>query len=293
MFAKRHRAVPIALCVLAAIILPCSAFADTNALFRAFLPGYLSSGSLTTSAELPETCTEWLEIPEDTQLGEFSMNIRSNMAFEAGLDFPAMNVGGSCKPAILVNIGGNQYSFPINITIWIKDQKFGTIGTEPDASSESLVEQFSFTPFSCSTEVSGDFMGKTALEQILPKTFAGSVKFDLRSALTEDDCSANNPPPLCECTAGGNGAGDQLASARIPLLTVAIAETEESRSAMSRQGEAALLEEKCLAEIDELRLEGTEIIPQNVSEECWRIPQLSDREDFQAGRATSSSIRAQ
>ena len=293
MFAKQHRAVPIALCLSAAILLPCSAFADTNALFRAFLPGYLSSGSLTTSAELPETCTEWLEIPEDTQLGEFSMNIRSNMAFEAGLDFPAMNVGGSCKPAILVNIGGNQYSFPINITIWIKDQKFGTIGTEPDASSESLVEQFSFTPFSCSTGVSGDFMGKTALEQILPKTFAGSVKFDLRSALTEDDCSANNPPPLCECKAGGNGAGDQLASARIPLLTVAIAETEESRSAMSRQGEAALLEEKCLAEIDELRLEGIEIIPQNVSEECWSIPQLGDRADFKAGRATASSIRAQ
>ena len=293
MFAKRHRAVPIALCLLAAILLPRSALADTNALFRAFLPGYLSSGSLTTSAELPETCTEWLEIPQDTQLGEFSMNIRSNMAFEAGLDFPAMNVAGSCKPAILVNIGGNQYSFPINITILIKDQKFGTIGSEPNASSQSLIEQFSFTPFSCSTTLGGDFVGNTALEQILPKTFAGRVTFDLRSALTEDDCSADNPPALCECTAGGNGAGNQLANAQIPLLTVAIAETEEARSAMSRQGEAALLEEKCLAEIDELRLEGTEIIPQNVSEECWSIPQLGDWADFKAGRATASSIRAQ
>ena len=293
MFAKRHRAVPIALCLLAAILLSRSALSDTNALFRAFLPGYLSSGSLTTSAELPETCNEWLETPEDTQLGEFSMNIRSNMAFEAGLDFPAMNVGGSCKPAILVNVGGNQYSFPINITIWIKDQEFGMIGKEPSSSSESLVEQFGFTPFSCSSGLGGEFVGKTALEQILPKTFAGRVKFDLRSALTKDDCSADNPPALCECTVGGNGAGNQLASARIPLLTVAIAETEEARSAMSRQGEAALLEEKCLEEIEDLKFKSVEIIPENVSEECWRIPQLSNRADFQAGRATSSSVRAQ
>ena len=289
----RHRAVLITLSLVAAILLPRSGLTDTNALFRAFVPGYLSSGSLTTSAELPGTCSEWLEIPEDTQLGEFSMNIRSNMAFEAGLDFPAMNVGGSCKPAILVNVGGSQYSFPINITIWIKDQEFGTIGTEPNASSESLVEQFGFTPFSCSTRLSGDFVGQTALEQILPKTFAGSVKFDLRSALTEDDCSADNSPALCECTAGSNEAGNQIAIARIPLLTVAIAETEEARIAMSRQGEAALLEDKCLAEIEGLKLQGVEIIPENVSEECWRIPQLSNRADFQAGRATSSSIRAQ
>ena len=289
----RHRAVPITLSLLAAILLPRSGLTDTNALFRAFVPGYLSSGSLTTSAELPGTCSEWLEIPEDTQLGEFSMNIRSNMAFEAGLDFPAMNVGGSCKPAILVNIGGNQHPFPIMITIWIKDQEFGTIGTEPKPSSVALDDQFGFTPFTCSSGLGGDFVGKTALEQILPKTFAGSVKFDLRSGLTENDCSADNPPTMCDCTDGGNGAGNQLASAQIPLLTVAIAETEEARNAMSRQGETALLEEKCLAEIDELRSGGTEIIPENVSEECWRIPQLSSRADFQAGRATSSSIRAE
>ena len=183
MFAKRHRAVPIALCLLAAILLPCSAFADTNALFRAFLPGYLSSGSLTTSAELPETCNEWLEIPEDTQLGEFSMNIRSNMAFEAGLDFPAMNVAGSCKPAILVNIGGNQYSFPINITIWIKDQKFGTIGTEPNASSQSLVEQFSFTPFSCSTRQAAILWGRLRWSRYCPRL---SLVCEVRLTLSTD-----------------------------------------------------------------------------------------------------------
>ena len=76
-------------------------------------------------------------------------------------------------------------------------------------------------------------------------------------------------------------------------MTVAIAETEEARRAMSRQGEAALLEEKCLEEIEDLKFKSVEIIPENVSEECWRIPQLSNRADFQAGRATSSSIRAE
>ena len=294
MFATRHRAtVPIAISLLVAVLLPRSGPAETNALFRAFLPGYLSSGSLTTSADLPETCNEWLETDEDTQLGEFSMNIRSNMAFEAGLDFPAMTIGASCKPAILVKIGRNEYPFPITIKVWIKDQEFGTIGAPQSPGSGSLVEEFGFSAFTCSQGSDGGFSGSTALEQILPQTFAGRVRFQLHSALGDDDCAADNPPALCECTAAGDGAGDQLAQSRIPLLTVAIAETEDSRSAMSRQAEAALLEERCLAELDDLRLEGAEIIPQSVSEECWSIPQLNSRADFKAGRATSSSIRAQ
>ncbi len=274
----------------ALMLTPMTASAEIKSMFRAFISGYLSTGEVVSSARLPDKCASWLDTAEDTELGDFTMNLRSNLAFETEMIFPAMLMEDQCVPAIEVLVGNSLYTFPVSLNVSIKDQSFGTLGSEPATVDSSYRDEFSFSPFECTFLGDGRIEGRLVLEQVLAKTFAGNLNLSLRAALGSDSCEQEAKPTICDCDAVN---GDELTFlAQMPLMTVAIAETAESTELLNRQNNQALTEVGCLAELDELRAAGIPISPENVSEECWKIPQLADQPDFAAGRATSSSIQA-
>ena len=260
-------------------------------MFRAFLPGYLSSGSISASALLPESCEAWLDFPEGSVLGEFSLQMRSNQAFQANLDLPATYIGDQCVPAIMVAIGQGQYSYPVRLRLSIKDEPFAELLEEATLVASTYSEEFSFVGFQCTGLGVVPTNGKISLEQLIAKTFVGDLKLEMLAALEGNACDQELRPTICDC-ADAEGIDAQLAVSQTPLMTIAIAQTSESEATLSRQGEQALIETRCLAEIEELRANDLEIVPQNLSEECWTIPQLANDANFKAGRASFSSIRA-
>ena len=194
-----------------------------------------------------------------------------------------------------LNMGDVQFYFPVKIRVLIKDQLFGTIEASPVQDSSSLLGEFDFSPFVCSQTFDNRIIGQVALEQVLPKTFAGPLTFKLLSDFDKRTCSDTDPLEICACTAeqrNGDFDSGQLAVAQPPLMTVAIAETDEARARLSNQNEQALLELRCLKQIRELEAKEVEIMPETVPEECWGIPQLGFDLEALSGRATSSVVQA-
>lgn len=277
MFAMRSdpfAVLPVLGLLSALMLAPGSATADIKSMFRAFISGYLSTGNIVSSSSLPDRCAGWLDSVEGAELGDFTMSLRSNVAFETEMKFPAVLMQDQCVPAVEVLADGNPYTFPISIGVSIKEQAFGTLGSEAITVNSPYRDEFAFSPFECTFLSDGRIEGRVVLEQVDVKTFAGDLNFSLRSALGSDSCDQEGKPAICDCDADDRSGPAFLAQS--PLMTVAIAETPESADLLRRQNAQELVEARCLAELDDLRAKGIPISPENVSEECWTIPQLAD-----------------